>query len=109
MMLKEANEFGNRHSTFHRDKGIESPIAQQHSEQRKPSVHERLLNYESKSLRPYYRRTESQIQPRLDLEGVKQNAIKFYQSEHDYRSFLSSNSIFTGHSTNSTYLDVYKK
>ena len=41
---------------------------------RKPSVHERLMNYETKSLRPFYRRTDpviSEHRPALQLDHVK--------------------------------------
>ena len=55
---------------------------------RKQSVHERLLNNETKSLRPYIRKAEqvsASNQP-MTLIGsnVKQNAIKFAFSEFDY-------------------------
>jgi len=42
------------------------------SEQRRPTVHERLMNKESKSFRPFYRRVETTGEhPTLFLEGVK--------------------------------------
>ena len=48
--------------------------------------------------------------PTLQLEHVKQNAIKFSSNEHEYSAFLSSYGILIGHgSTGSTYLDQYKK
>ena len=41
---------------------------------RKPSVHERLLNNETKSVRPFYRKTESKFggdKPVLTFDHIK--------------------------------------
>ena len=80
---------------------IESPMDYTTmSEQRRPTVHERLTNKESKSLRPFYRRGETNTErPTLYLEGVQQNAIKFTSNENDYPAFLYSNGLLVAHNS----------
>ena len=66
---------------------------------KKPSVHERLLNNETKSLRPFNRRADNRFgnnKPIMSFDHLKQNAIKFASSEYDYNAFLSSNGVFFG-------------
>lgn len=62
------------------------------SEQRKPAVHERLLNLETKSMRPFYRKHnggQANAANSLQLEHIKQNAIRFCCPEHEYNTFLT--------------------
>jgi len=66
---------------------------------RKQSVHERLLNNETNSTRPFNRRSEYQMhgggtgKPILSFDHVKQNAIKFISNEYEYGAFLSSSGV----------------
>lgn len=80
---------------------------------RKPSVHERLLNNETKSVRPFYRRTANTFggdKPILSFDHLKQNAMNFVSSEYDYSAFLSSNGVlFAANTSGGTVLDQYKK
>ena len=74
---------------------------------------QKMRMYEARSQRPVQRRRETQIsspkdRPKLCLDHVKQNAIKFVSNEHDYRNFLSTMGVVV-HSSGSTFLDHYKK
>jgi hypothetical protein len=97
-------------SNLNRDKGTSEKLGGDtgYLEMKKPAIHDRLLQRESKSLRPLYtRHNETGLENLgpLYLNHIKQNAIKFTCSENDYHAFLSSNGLMVAHASGSIFLE----
>lgn len=107
LLISPANASKQQKAMQARDKLMSSDSPQEDGMQR---------TFDTRTQRPSYRRDLQRIgsssiqdKPKLCLDHVKQNAIKFVSSESDYRSFLSSNGLSTGAIAGGTFLDHYKK
>ena len=90
-----------RTGVYMRDKTNDGNNGEYVSEPRQTAVHERLLNIDSNGARPYQRRSHKTTEPiNLQLDHIKQNAIKFTCGETEYSAFLSANGITVPHSSN---------
>ena len=68
------------------------------------------MNLETKSMCPFYRKLNggaSNPANTLQLEHIKQNAIRFTCSDHEYNTFLQQNGILAPNP--STILDQMRK